>query len=42
MKQGAAFYIWHADSNGLIFRKALQDAGLDLKENLIWVKINSV
>lgn len=38
MKQGAAFYIWHADHNGLIFRKALQDAGLDLKENLIWVK----
>ena len=38
MKQGAAFYIWHADSNGYIFRKTVPDAGLDIKENLIWVK----
>jgi DNA modification methylase len=38
MKQGAAFYIWHADSNGYIFRKTVLDAGLDIKENLIWVK----
>ena len=38
MKQGAAFYIWHADSNGYIIRKTVLDAGLDIKENLIWVK----
>ena len=38
MKSGAAFYIWHADSNGLIFRNALQESGLDMKEDLIWVK----
>jgi len=38
MKQGAAFYIWHADINGYIFRKTVLDAGLDIKENLIWVK----
>lgn len=38
MKSGAAFYIWHADSNGLVFRKTATDAGLEIKENLIWVK----
>lgn len=38
MKSGAAFYIWHADSNGYVFRKAAIDSGLDIKENLIWVK----
>ncbi len=38
MKQGAAFYIWHADSNGYIFRKTVIESGLDIKENLIWVK----
>lgn len=38
MKCGASFYIWHADSNGLIFRKACEDAGLSIRQNLIWVK----
>lgn len=38
MKQGAAFYIWHADSNGYVFRKTVTDAGMEIKENLIWVK----
>ena len=38
MKAGAAFYIWHADSNGYVFRKTVLDSGLDIKENLIWVK----
>lgn len=38
MKCGAAFYIWHADSNGLVFRRTATDAGLEIKENLIWVK----
>lgn len=38
MKKGAAFYIWHADSNGLIFRKACEASGLKIRQNLIWVK----
>lgn len=38
MKQGAAFYIWHADSNGYVFRKCAIESGLMIKENLIWVK----
>jgi len=38
MRPGAAFYIWHADSAGLQFRQATEEAGLTLKENIIWVK----
>ena len=39
MRAGAAFYIWHADSQGYNFRKALRDAGkLRETETLIWVK----
>lgn len=38
MKPGAAFYIWHADLNGLDFRLAAEEAGLTIKQNLIWVK----
>lgn len=38
LKPGAAFYIWHADSKGLTFRQALSNAGLTLRENLVWVK----
>lgn len=41
MKPGAAFYIWHADLKGLTFRQALYNAGLTLRENLVWVK-NSI
>ena len=38
LKPGAAFYIWHADSEGLNFRKALKEAGGLLKQTLIWNK----
>lgn len=38
MRPGAAFYIWHADSKGWEFRSALKEAGLTLRETLIWVK----
>lgn len=38
MRQGAAYYIWHADSKGWEFRSALKEAGLTLRETLIWVK----
>lgn len=41
MKQGAAFYIWHADNESLIFRKALLDAGIQLRQTLVWNK-NSI
>lgn len=38
MKAGAAFYIWHADSEGYNFRGACFDVGLVVRECLVWVK----
>ena len=38
MKDGAAFYIWHADLEGFNFRKACRDAGWQLRETLVWNK----
>ena len=38
MKAGAAFYIWHADSEGYNFRGACRDVGWKVRECLIWVK----
>ena len=38
LKDGGAFYIFHADSEGLNFRKALKEAGGTVRETLIWVK----
>lgn len=38
MKAGAAYYIFHADSETLAFRKALEDAGFKFSQCLIWVK----
>jgi site-specific DNA-methyltransferase (adenine-specific) len=38
MKQGAVFYIWHADSEGYNFRGACFDAGWKVRQCLIWKK----
>ena len=38
MKQGAVFYIWHADSEGYNFRGAAHDAGWKVRQCLIWKK----
>lgn len=38
MKEGAPFYIAHADSEGYNFRGAAVEAGLTVKQCLIWVK----
>lgn len=40
LKPGGAFYVWHADRNRFIFSKALRDAGLEERQNLIWIKNN--
>jgi len=37
-KPGAPIYVFHADTEGLNFRKAYQDAGFKLAETLVWVK----
>jgi DNA modification methylase len=38
MREGAAIYVFHADSNGYAFRKKYRDAGLKLAQCLIWEK----
>lgn len=42
MKPGAAFYIWHADTEGYNFRAACKSSGLMVKECLIWNKNSMV
>lgn len=38
MRPGAVYYIWHADSNGMLFREVVEEVGLPLRQNLVWVK----
>ena len=38
MKEGAVFYIWHADSEGFNFRKAAFEVGWKIRQCLIWNK----
>lgn len=38
MKEGAVFYIWHADSEGYNFRGACFDIGWKVRQCLIWKK----
>ena len=42
LKSGAAFYIWHADSEGYNFRGAAFDIGWQVRQCLIWVKSSLV
>ena len=42
MNDGAAFYIWHADSEGYNFRGACFDVGWKVRQCLIWVKTSLV
>lgn len=38
LKAGGAVYCWHADSERINFQRALEFAGILIKQNLIWVK----
>ena len=42
MKPGAVFYIWHAASEGYNFLGACKDAGLQVRQCLIWKKSSLV
>jgi DNA modification methylase len=42
VKVGGAIYVCHADSEGINFRKAMKDAGWELKQCIIWVKNSMV
>ncbi len=37
-KDGAGIYVFHADSEGMNFRKALLDAGFKLAQCCVWIK----
>ena len=37
-KAGGAWYVWHADSEGANFRLAMKNAGIQVRQCLIWVK----
>lgn len=41
-KAGGAWYVWHSDSEGANFRQAMKDAGIMVKQCLIWVKSSMV
>jgi site-specific DNA-methyltransferase (adenine-specific) len=41
-KPGGAWYVWHADSEGANFRQAMKDAGIMVKQCLIWLKSSMV
>lgn len=41
-KKGASWYVWHADSEGSNFRQAMKDAGIMVKQCLIWIKNSMV
>lgn len=38
LKEGAAFYVWYASKEAVNFNQALKDAGLEVHQQLIWVK----
>lgn len=37
-REGAAIYVFHADTEGLNFRRAFKEAGFKLSECLVWAK----
>jgi site-specific DNA-methyltransferase (adenine-specific) len=41
-KKGGSWYVWHADSEGANFRLAMSNAGIMVKQCLIWVKNSMV
>jgi DNA modification methylase len=42
MRPGAPFYIWHADTEGLAFRLACQEAAWAVRQCLVWAKQTAV
>ena len=42
LKAGGAFYVWYASRNVVAFMQALTEAGLDVKQEIIWNKSSLV
>jgi site-specific DNA-methyltransferase (adenine-specific) len=40
LRKGSSFYLFHADTEGLTCRMAVSEAGLSLRQCLIWYKTN--
>ncbi|MDZ7821552.1 MAG: DNA modification methylase [Candidatus Marinimicrobia bacterium] len=40
LRKGSSFYLFHADTKGLTCREAVIEAGLSLRQCLIWYKLN--
>ena len=38
MRDGAVFYVWYATRSTVSFTRAIEQSGLSIKQNLIWVK----
>lgn len=38
MNPGAAYYIWHADTKGFLFREACMRVGWEVRQCLVWIK----
>ncbi len=38
LRPGGGFYVWHADTFGLSVRRAVAEAGLRVRQCLVWVK----
>jgi DNA modification methylase len=38
LRPGGSFYLWHADTEGLTVRSACADAGLRVRQCLVWAK----
>ena len=38
LRAGAAFYVWFASKNHCAFERGLEENGLEVKEELVWVK----
>jgi len=38
IKAGGVWYVWHADIEGANFRKAMADAGIQVRQCLVWIK----
>jgi DNA modification methylase len=42
LKPGGSYYVWHADSKGLLVRLAIADVGLQVRQCLFWSKNSMV
>ncbi|MDD3001699.1 MAG: DNA modification methylase [Candidatus Riflebacteria bacterium] len=42
LKDGGAFYIWHANNTSRLFQDAIHEAGLQVRQHLVWLKSSIV